>query len=417
MEGLTGYTSSSSEDGEKHPKSAPNQSNELQTTSGMESRPNPMSLGPDGDVSKRLRADDDASSAPVVTKKTRSEESNDNHRQIHEDSSPGRDRSPGFFESSGVDPATKQQLQTLLTKVDQLLKNQEKMLKYQEQLLGLLEDGSGTPGKPRQAPILTLASPSHLVSMSPSMPGKPDIVVTDASKNVCFTEFKIPTIPIENITFVNGVLGTPAVAQIQENQNGTKTEDESMAEVGNNPGKVFQESSVVGTFTIPAEFQDEVFGSQGDGNSKQSLVISESDSTRMKELLRWAEKVKQKSCSVGNFATNLVKLLFTKEELLNRNCTGSRGKTALDADKLNFVRYCTFRLYPMDVVEQESVWRKKCVVSIDEFLRRGNRTRSCSRTSLDGKTKDDCRDDNVASQSDSANQANGIVESALSQSD
>ena len=46
-------------------------------------------------------------------------------------------------------------------------------------------------------------------------------------------------------------------------------------------------------------------------------------------------KIKGESCSVGNFATRLVRKLFSAEELVNRNCRGSKGKEALDSSKLS----------------------------------------------------------------------------------
>ena len=60
--------------------------------------------------------------------------------------------------------------------------------------------------------------------------------------------------------------------------------------------------------------------------------------------LREAIKLKSKSCSVGNFSQKLVQLIFQPEDLLNRNCTGTRGKQALDHVKLGVVKSYVFKL-------------------------------------------------------------------------
>lgn len=59
-----------------------------------------------------------------------------------------------------------------------------------------------------------------------------------------------------------------------------------------------------------------------------------------------AMKIKSESCSVGNFAVRLVQKIFLQEELVNRNCKGSRGKEGLNPSKLATVKEYTFKLYP-----------------------------------------------------------------------
>ena len=54
--------------------------------------------------------------------------------------------------------------------------------------------------------------------------------------------------------------------------------------------------------------------------------------------LREAMKIKLGSCSVGNFAVRLVQTIFLQEELVNRNCRGSRGKQGLNPSKLAFCK-------------------------------------------------------------------------------
>ena len=82
-----------------------------------------------------------------------------------------------------------------------------------------------------------------------------------------------------------------------------------------------------------------------------------------------AMKIKGESCSIGNFAVRLVQKLFYQEELVNRNCKGSRGKRALDPNKLSSVKAYCFKLFATPPALKEQQWRK-CIIAIDEFLRR-----------------------------------------------
>ena len=58
------------------------------------------------------------------------------------------------------------------------------------------------------------------------------------------------------------------------------------------------------------------------------------------DYLRGIIKIKGESCSIGNFSVRLVKLFFSASELVNRNCMGTKGKEALDPDKLGEVKKC-----------------------------------------------------------------------------
>ena len=82
--------------------------------------------------------------------------------------------------------------------------------------------------------------------------------------------------------------------------------------------------------------------------------------------------LKRASCSVGNFAAKFLNVVFKSEELVNRNCTGTRGKMALDPGKMAIIKKYVFKFYPCAPAQEESTWRK-CVVAIDEFLRRKKR--------------------------------------------
>lgn len=83
-------------------------------------------------------------------------------------------------------------------------------------------------------------------------------------------------------------------------------------------------------------------------------------------------QIKGRSCSVGNFAAKLVQLIFTKGELIDRNCTGRKGKLPLDFDKLDKVKEYVSKMFPVQASQSDTQW-KKCVIAIDEFLRRSNK--------------------------------------------
>jgi hypothetical protein len=93
----------------------------------------------------------------------------------------------------------------------------------------------------------------------------------------------------------------------------------------------------------------------------------------------------------GNFAANLAAELFTKEERISCNCTGTRGKRQLSPRRLNLVKEITFKMYnanPSLMVaassnnpttataaaaaafnaayhDFEEAWRKECITAID----------------------------------------------------
>ena len=102
----------------------------------------------------------------------------------------------------------------------------------------------------------------------------------------------------------------------------------------------------------------EQFGEEGDG------------------FLQEAVQIKSGSSSVGNFAKRIVETIFQPGELEGRNCSGTRGKILLDQGKLGIVKKYVFKLYPCGQAQEDAQWRK-CIVAIDEFLRRakgkGNR--------------------------------------------
>ena len=76
-------------------------------------------------------------------------------------------------------------------------------------------------------------------------------------------------------------------------------------------------------------------------------------------------KIKGESCSMGNFAVNLVQAFYSVPELFNRKCRGTRVKEPLQPTKLARVRECTF--FPSSTLKKQQ-W-KKCIIEIDENLR------------------------------------------------
>ena len=72
---------------------------------------------------------------------------------------------------------------------------------------------------------------------------------------------------------------------------------------------------------------------------------------------------------LSNFAVKLLQLIFTKTQLLGRNCNGKRGKLPLEKLKLEVIKQAVSKVYSLNQASKEEVW-KKCVVAMDEFLRR-----------------------------------------------
>lgn len=285
-----------------------------------------------------------------------------------------------MIQSCEVDAGMKAQLSTLLGKVDLLLTNQQKVLKNQERLLSLWDTTNkcNFAETSKQQTVRVLIPPpspvDNIGTTTPILakhttPGTP----RSSESEISFTDFKVPALPSENnlLSCINSILSNQALAQSHE-----------LKSDGQEPSTPTSQAKLFQDITLPADLNLEAVGSDSESITKDEMpCFTDSDSERMKDLLCWAQKIKNKSCSIGNFATNLVKLLFIKEEIQNKNCSGTRGKKALDPEKLAFVKYCTFRLYnKSDPFEQENIWRKKCVVSIDEYLRRGNRTRASTRS-------------------------------------
>ena len=78
----------------------------------------------------------------------------------------------------------------------------------------------------------------------------------------------------------------------------------------------------------------------------------------------------------GILPGNLSKLFFNPGKLDWQNCSGTGEEMLLDQGKLGMIRKYVFKLYPCGQAQEDAQWRK-CIVAIDEYLRRtkgkGNR--------------------------------------------
>ena len=115
--------------------------------------------------------------------------------------------------------------------------------------------------------------------------------------------------------------------------------------------------------------EHDVFGDGAGDNIRPMPQNSDGTGEGEDSFFREVIKIKGESCSMGNFATRLVRKLFSLEELVNRNCRGSKGKEALDSSKLTTVKEYCFKMYPTPPGLKEQQWGK-CIIAIDEYLRR-----------------------------------------------
>ena len=85
--------------------------------------------------------------------------------------------------------------------------------------------------------------------------------------------------------------------------------------------------------------------------------------------LRELTNVYTKSTSRRNFAANLVRSLFTREERMRCNVKG-RGKDMLNPTLIEFVKTKCFEFFPLPGSENVKDKWAECIVSIDEANRR-----------------------------------------------
>ena len=312
-------------------------------------------------------------------------------------------------------------LTTLLWKVEKLLENQERVLKNQDKLLKLVENQQAlSPARSSVSIDQSLVNGVRTVNHDRSGPDMkhskhPGDVRISASLLEAVAHVKSKSLdgdtsyvssPLPSI--VDGKVFKAASRILAGSSNTTETngtQHNLPIRVSADESVTHQNVEIVSPVSIALNAGcvncDSSSSSNKDDQDEQS-----SDSDGVKELLSWAERIQKTSCSVGNFSVNLVKVLFTKDEMLHRNCSGTRGKVALDSGKLDLIKFCAFKLYSVPPSEQDLVWKHKCVVSIDEFLRRGNRTRVQNRskdTSLDLSITD-CVSDDIKVNTNSADE-------------
>ena len=74
------------------------------------------------------------------------------------------------------------------------------------------------------------------------------------------------------------------------------------------------------------------------------------------------------SCSRENFASKLVKELYTNDDRLTCNVRGVLGKEKFDEKKMTYIQDLTFKNYPCALVERRAAWGK-CIEAIDSASR------------------------------------------------
>ena len=64
--------------------------------------------------------------------------------------------------------------------------------------------------------------------------------------------------------------------------------------------------------------------------------------------------------------------MYSREERMTSNCTGSRGKKQLDPARLHKIKEVTFKIWPLDSKENPDDAWKDCKRAIDEGGRQLN---------------------------------------------
>ena len=78
-----------------------------------------------------------------------------------------------------------------------------------------------------------------------------------------------------------------------------------------------------------------------------------------------AAAIRAKSCSRKNYATNLVRELFTVEERCTRNVSGACGKRQLDSERIGLIKRSCFEQFPLSNAENSYKAWQDCVKAID----------------------------------------------------
>lgn len=284
---------------------------------------------------------------------------------------------------------------TLLKKVEKILENQERMLKNQERLLELVEQQqqqqhhqqtsglkrlvNGVRGTIEQESVHSCKSELSFTPRLESVSHMTNETVRDTNPEVLQSTPKEQSIAKSKISKSKKRLASSTKMEL-----GDSTYDASMSgeesAVSQNGVSLDPNDGTVAISPMITALNSGSVNCDGSSGTVDESDINSDENDRTKVLLSLAERIQKTSCSIGNFSVNLVKVLFTKEEMLNKNCSGTRGKGALDSAKLDLVKFCAFKLYAVPEGEQDLIWKQKCVVSIDEYLRRGKRARVQNRT-------------------------------------
>ena len=75
------------------------------------------------------------------------------------------------------------------------------------------------------------------------------------------------------------------------------------------------------------------------------------------------------SCSRENFASKLVKELYTNDDRLTCNVRGVLGKETFDEKKVTYIQDLTFKNYPCALAERRAAWGKCIKAIIDSASR------------------------------------------------
>ena len=76
--------------------------------------------------------------------------------------------------------------------------------------------------------------------------------------------------------------------------------------------------------------------------------------------------IKNESCLKRSFAMHQAERLFTKEEWMESNCRGNKGKKRLDSVQIDKIKAATFTFSPLEQKEKLEDARKECKKAIDE---------------------------------------------------
>lgn len=283
-------------------------------------------------------------------------------------------------------PEVNGHLTTLLWKVEKILENQEKVLKNQDRLLKLMEQkqesGQAVSGLKRLVNgVRGTLDHEHLhnseLNLQPSVLESVSHLTNDTVRDT--SQGTLQSSPkLKSSKTMKKLTTSTKTTEPNDSTNSSVSVEESVACQSGVP--LDSNDSVVIVTPMITALNSGNLNCDGSSGSVDIPENSSGYNDRTKDLLAWAERIQKTSCSIGNFSVNLVKVLFTKDEMLNKNCSGTRGKGALDSAKLDLVKFCAFKLYNIPEAEQDVVWKQKCVISIDEYLRRGNRARVQNRT-------------------------------------